>query len=85
MTEAKQKIAIVTGGSAGLGLAIAEKLTQNNIYTILIGRDEAKLQAAKNAMGDNTTFITFDLNDLKGIPALSTANPSAVRAYRYTG
>ena len=70
MTEAKQKIAIVTGGSAGLGLAIAEKLTQDNIYTILIGRDEAKLQAAKNAMGDNATFITFDLNDLKGIPAL---------------
>ena len=70
MTEAKQKIAIVTGGSAGLGLAIAEKLTQNNIYTILIGRDEAKLQAAKIAMGDNATFITFDLNDLKGIPAL---------------
>jgi len=70
MAEAKQKIAIVTGGSAGLGLAIAEKLAQNNIYTILIGRDEAKLQAAINSIGLNAAFIPFDLINLKGIPAL---------------
>ena len=70
MTETKQTIAIVTGGSAGLGLEIAEKLTQHNIFTVIIGRDENKLAAAKERMGDKVATIAFDLNNLKEIPAL---------------
>jgi NAD(P)-dependent dehydrogenase (short-subunit alcohol dehydrogenase family) len=70
MTEAKQKIAIVTGGTAGLGLAIAEKFTQHNIFTVIIGRDMEKLQAAKMALGENAATIPFDLNNMKEIPAL---------------
>ncbi|MEO6721523.1 MAG: SDR family oxidoreductase [Ferruginibacter sp.] len=70
MTEAKQRIAIVTGGAAGLGLVIAEKFTQNNIFTIVIGRDENKLAEAKKSMGENAATIAFDLKNLKEIPAL---------------
>ena len=45
-------IAIVTGGGSGIGLAIAEKFTQNNIRTIIIGRDQQKLNAAKEKLGE---------------------------------
>ena len=65
-----QKIAIVTGGASGIGLAIAEKFVQSGILTVAIGRDQTKLQAAKERLGDLYKTVAFDLNDLDKIPAL---------------
>ena len=64
------KIAIVTGGGSGIGLAIAEKFIQNNIYTIIISRDENKLSAAKQKLGNLCETISSDLNDVNSIPSL---------------
>lgn len=64
------KIAIVTGGASGLGYAIAEKFVKSNIKTIIIGRNEQKLQEAKEAFGDLCSYVAFDLNDLSQIPNL---------------
>ncbi len=64
------KTAIVTGGGSGIGLAIAEKFVSNNIYTIVIGRSEEKLKAAKEKLGDLCSIVSFDLNDLSAIPDL---------------
>jgi len=66
----QNKIAIVTGGGSGIGLAIAEKFTQNNIRTIIIGRDQQKLKAAKEKLGDLCEPVPYDVNDLAGIPNL---------------
>jgi NAD(P)-dependent dehydrogenase (short-subunit alcohol dehydrogenase family) len=67
----KKKIAIVTGGASGIGLAIVESFTKNNIFTIIVGRDEAKLAAAKAAFGENKcATISCDLSDLTLIPNL---------------
>lgn len=68
--ENQQQIAIVTGGGSGIGLAIAEKFTQNNIRTIIIGRDKEKLDSAKKKLGDLCEVVPFDVNDLAGIPNL---------------
>lgn len=62
--------AIVTGGASGLGYAIAEKFVQQNIRTIIIGRNEDKLKAANQALGTLCSYIVFDLNYLEGIPGL---------------
>lgn len=69
-TEQKNKVAIVTGGGSGIGLAIAEKFVANNILTIIIGRDEKKLIKAKEALGELCFPITADLSDLTSIPKL---------------
>ncbi len=45
--QKKQQLAIVTGGGSGIGLAIAAKFTAAGIRTIIVGRDETKLKAAK--------------------------------------
>jgi NAD(P)-dependent dehydrogenase (short-subunit alcohol dehydrogenase family) len=70
MTQQKKLIAIVTGGASGIGLAIAEKFSQNGIFAIVIGRDENKLAAAQKMLGENGTTIPFDLTQLEGIPEL---------------
>ena len=70
METENQKIAIVTGGGSGIGLAIAEKFTQSNIRTIIIGRDQKKLDSAKEKLGDLCEPISYDVNELTGIPKL---------------
>ncbi|MCC9167372.1 SDR family NAD(P)-dependent oxidoreductase [Pontibacter harenae] len=69
-TKQTPKTAIVTGGASGLGYAIAEKFVQSGIQTIVIGRDEQKLQKAKESFGDLCTTIAFDLSNLEQIPSL---------------
>jgi len=65
-----KKIAVVTGGGSGIGLAITEKLIENNVHTIIVGRDEKKLSAAQQKLGDRCEAMTCDLSDLSSIPQL---------------
>lgn len=67
-----KKVAIVTGGASGIGLAISEKFVASNILTIVIGRDQTKLQSVKDKSGDLCHTISFDLNNLSAIPSLVT-------------
>lgn len=69
MDTTSKKVAIVTGGGSGIGLAIAEKFTQHGIQTVIAGRDEAKLKAAKEKLGENCFAMTCDVSDLKSVPA----------------
>ena len=70
MSQTKRPVAIVTGGGSGIGFAITTKFSANNIFTIVIGRDEKKLAAVKKIIGENGKTIQFDLTDLKNIPSL---------------
>lgn len=68
--QKKQQLAIVTGGGSGIGLAIAAKFTAAGIRTIIVGRDETKLKAAKKKLGENCIPLAFDLSDLATVPSL---------------
>lgn len=65
-----RKVAIVTGGGSGIGLAIAEKFTASGIDTVIVGRDQEKLRKAKEQLGDHCHPMTCDVSDLKSIPSL---------------
>src|ERR1700754_277171 len=64
------QVAIVTGGGSGIGLAIAEKFVQSNITTIIVGRDQDKLDSAKAKLGEHCIPMSADLSDLSTIPYL---------------
>jgi NAD(P)-dependent dehydrogenase (short-subunit alcohol dehydrogenase family) len=65
-----RKTAIVTGGAAGLGLAITKKLVGEGIHVVMIGRNEDALKAAAEEFGELCSYRKFDLRDLNEIPAL---------------
>ena len=68
MIVTKRKLAIVTGGGSGLGLAIAEKFVQEGIEVIIAGRNQEKLDTAKEKLGDLCHAINCDVTDLSSIP-----------------
>jgi NAD(P)-dependent dehydrogenase (short-subunit alcohol dehydrogenase family) len=64
------KVAIITGGASGIGLAIAGKFVKNGIQTILVARDKAKLKEACSGLGRKSDFFVCDLSNLEEIPEL---------------
>lgn len=70
MITPKTKLAIVTGGASGLGLATTKKFIENNIRTIIIGRDEKKLAEAAKQLGGLCSYKQYDLGVTPGIPQL---------------
>ncbi|HEX5025692.1 MAG TPA: SDR family NAD(P)-dependent oxidoreductase, partial [Agriterribacter sp.] len=62
------KRALITGGSKGLGFAIANAFIHSGAEVIITGRNQADLESACTTLGRNCKGVVFDLNDIKGIP-----------------
>jgi len=63
----KGKRALITGSSQGIGYAMAEGLSRAGAEVILNGRDTAKLEAARNALG--VDGVAFDVTDEDAVNA----------------
>jgi NAD(P)-dependent dehydrogenase (short-subunit alcohol dehydrogenase family) len=57
MAQLNGKIALVTGGSAGIGLATAKRLAAEGAHVFVTGRGEAALEKAVIDIGDATAVV----------------------------
>jgi NAD(P)-dependent dehydrogenase (short-subunit alcohol dehydrogenase family) len=64
------KIALITGGSSGIGLATAKRFAAEGAYVFITGRREAELAAAVKAIGSNVTGVKGDVSNLRDLDAL---------------
>ena len=64
------KVALITGGSSGIGLAIANKLLQNGCKIIIASRNKDKLSKSVNILGGSSYVksLVIDMNDIESFP-----------------
>ena len=58
------KIALITGGSSGIGLATAKRFVEEGAYVFITGRREAELNAAVKDIGKNIKALKGDVSHL---------------------
>ncbi|MEA3541919.1 MAG: SDR family oxidoreductase [Pseudomonadota bacterium] len=69
------KSAIVTGSTAGIGLAIARRLAEEGVAVTITGRSQAKLDAAAAQIGGAVNPVLADPATAEGAAALIAAVP----------
>src|SRR6476660_2632304 len=58
------KIALITGGSSGIGLATARQFVNAGAYVFITGRREVELVAAAKEIGENVTGVQGGVSNL---------------------
>src|SRR5262247_23096 len=64
------KIALITGGNSGIGLAMAKQFVNEGAYVFITGRRESELAAAVKEVGRNITAVRGDVTNLDDLDRL---------------
>lgn len=70
MSKLNGKIALVTGGGSGIGLAIAQQLINEGARVVITGRRQAVLNDAIASLGDGAVGIVADVSQASSLDAL---------------
>jgi len=73
MVKLTGKIAVITGGSSGIGLATAKLFVQEGAYVFITGRRQTELEKAKAEIGKNVTAVQGDVAQLSDLDKLYAA------------
>lgn len=69
MKKLENKVAVVTGGNSGIGLATAQLFAVQGAKVAITGRNQETLNEAINQIGHGAIAITSDVSDLNNINA----------------
>ena len=81
MGKLQGKVAVITGGTTGIGFAAAKLFVEEGAYVVITGRRQKELDEAVKAIGDNVTGVQGDVSKLADLDRLyETANAEGQRA-----
>ena len=63
MGKLDKKIALITGGTRGIGLATAKRFVHEGAYVFITGRRDAELAAAVKEIGNDVTGVQGDVSN----------------------
>ena len=72
------RTAVVTGGAAGIGLAIARRLAASGARVALWDRDAKALDGAKSAVGGGTAVVALDVSDAAAVDRAARETAAAL-------
>src|SRR6266851_7273537 len=70
MGKLEGKIALITGGNSGIGLATAKEFVKEGAYVFITGRRDAELAVAVKEVGRNVTGVQGDVSNLDDLDRL---------------
>jgi hypothetical protein len=70
MKKLEGKVALVTGGISGIGLATAKRFVTEGAYVFITGRRQTELDAPVKEIGENVTGAQSDVSNLADLDRL---------------
>lgn len=70
MSKLKGKVAVITGGSSGIGLATAKRFVAEGAYVFITGRRQSELDKAFAEIGNSVTAVQGDVAKLEDLNRL---------------
>jgi NAD(P)-dependent dehydrogenase (short-subunit alcohol dehydrogenase family) len=64
MKRLENKVAVITGGTEGMGFAGAKRFVEEGAYVFIVGRNQASLDKATELIGNNVYPIQGDISDM---------------------
>jgi NAD(P)-dependent dehydrogenase (short-subunit alcohol dehydrogenase family) len=61
MSRLAGRVAVITGGSSGIGLATAQRFVDEGAYVFIVGRRQSELDKAKTLIGDGVSTFAGDV------------------------
>lgn len=70
MSKLHGKIAVITGGASGIGLATAKRFIDEGAFVFIFGRGQAALDSAISQLGSNSQAVQGDITKLEDLDRL---------------
>jgi NAD(P)-dependent dehydrogenase (short-subunit alcohol dehydrogenase family) len=70
MNKLEGKIAVITGGNSGIGLATAQRFVAEGAHVFITGRRQSELDAAVKQIGQKVTGVQGDVSNLADLDRL---------------
>lgn len=70
MGKLEGKVAVITGGNSGIGLATAQRFVAEGAYVFITGRRQGELDAAVKQIGKNVAGVQGDVSNLADLDRL---------------